>query len=133
MTKEAELTNRNNLTSTGQEPRTSRITCLPDVNIFTKSDETILEADMPGVNESSVEVMLDNDILTVKGTQIIDVPDGFIPVRGEFAPTEFTRRFEVSHDIDRNRITANVRNGVLRVVLPKGEHAKPKKIAISTN
>ena len=109
------------------------ITYTPPVDILVGPDETVLIADMPGVDERSVEADLENDVLTLKGQRHIEVPAGCSAARTEYAPTVFRRTFEVSHEIDRSRIKAAIRNGVLRVTLPRADYAKPRKITISSN
>jgi HSP20 family molecular chaperone IbpA len=81
---------------------------------------------MPGVDEGTVDVTLEKDMLTVYGT----VEAGGGATYAEYETGDYKRVFTVSDEIDRDGIKATVKNGVLKLVLPKAEQAKAKKIKI---
>jgi HSP20 family protein len=106
--------------------------CVPDADIRENDDEIVLEADMPGVDGKSADVSLESNILTIQGKTTGDSPRGHRLVREEHGVHRFRREFELSNAIDGAGITARLKNGVLRVQLPKGEGAKARKIEIGT-
>lgn len=106
---------------------------LPDVDIFETKDSIVLEADMPGVDESSIQVNLNGGVLTIEGTVALDDYQSLSPVYSEYRVGDYRRRFSVSNEIDADRIQGKMVNGVLHLQLPKAEKAKPRKISIATN
>lgn len=101
----------------------------PPVDIFETNEGLTLIADLPGVEKEGIEVGLDNDILTMKGT-VKDIPHGR-PVFSEYELLNFYRQFQITEGIDVEKITANLKNGILTIHLPKAEALKPKKIPIT--
>ena len=106
--------------------------CVPDVDIREDENEIVLDADMPGVDEKSADVSLENNILTIQGKTTGDSPKDHRLVREEYGVHRFRREFELSNAIDGTGITARLKNGVLRVHLPKGEGAQARKIEVGT-
>ncbi|PKN75307.1 MAG: heat-shock protein Hsp20 [Deltaproteobacteria bacterium HGW-Deltaproteobacteria-10] len=105
-------------------------TFVPRVDIYEAKDSLILIADMPGVDEKSVDVELEKNILTINGRVNIDeTPDKSL-VYSEYEAGDYERTFTLSDEIDREKIHATVKNGVLRLELPKAEKIKPKKITV---
>ena len=105
-------------------------TYLPKVDIIEgKNDVTIL-ADMPGVDEKSVTVDLDHNLLTLKGSFMLEAPDGFEQSYAEYESGHYQREFTLGDEIDGEGIEALVRNGVLTLKLPKSKKSQPRKIAV---
>jgi HSP20 family protein len=105
---------------------------LPPVDIYETEDALTLVADMPGVSQDTVEIDLDNDVLTIKGTPApLEAPGE--NVAREFDLLPWYRAFTLNADIDQERIKADLKNGVLTLTLPN--HAKrrdkPRKIPVS--
>jgi HSP20 family protein len=105
-------------------------TFVPRVDIYETKDALVLIADMPGVDEKSVDVELEKNILTITGCVNIDEAKDKTIVYSEYEIGDYERTFTLSDEIDREKICATVKNGVLRLELPKAEKVKPKKIAI---
>lgn len=104
---------------------------LPAVNIYETKDHVVLMADMPGVDEKSVDITLENDVLTIQGRSGVEAPQGLEPAYAEYSAGDYRRSFSLAAErIARDGIEASVKNGVLKVTLPKAEAAKPKKIAV---
>jgi HSP20 family molecular chaperone IbpA len=104
---------------------------IPHVDVIENQNEYILYADLPGVEEKGLDVTLEKEVLTIKGEAREEVPEGYTPRFTEFSPSIFERSFSVSDEIDRDKIKATIKNGVLKLVLPKAETAKVKKIEIT--
>ena len=92
----------------------------------------MLLADMPGVNESEIEITLEKDRLTIHGPVADRAPEGYRPIYSEFCIGDFERTFVLSNEIDRDGIEATFKNGVLRLSLPKAETSKARRIAIQS-
>ncbi len=105
----------------------------PAVDVIEKKDGFVLFADMPGVDSGSVNLTIEKDILTINGRAGADMPENYKPTLLQYHPGDYKRSFKVSDDVDRDKISASVANGVLKVVLPKAESQKARKIAISAN
>ncbi len=103
---------------------------LPATDVYERQDAIVVVADMPGVSEKDVEINLENEILTLQGTTQPTEQEGFDALYSEFVAGDYERAFAISEDVDRERIKATMKNGVLRVELPKSEKAQPRKIAV---
>ncbi|HPL63887.1 MAG: Hsp20/alpha crystallin family protein [Syntrophales bacterium] len=103
---------------------------LPNVDIVEKKDAIIVFADMPGVDEKSVNITLEKNVLTIGGSVEVEHYKGYDLSFAEYGIGDYERAFTVSEAIDREKIEASVSNGVLKLVLPKTEPMKPKKIEV---
>jgi HSP20 family molecular chaperone IbpA len=101
----------------------------PPVDIYENRDEIMLVADMPGTRREELDVRFANDTLTVSATRLIS-PQG-TPLVQEMAATELLRSFLVPKGIDTANINAELKNGVMRVHLPKSEALKPRQITVN--
>jgi len=104
---------------------------IPKVDIFETKESIVLIADMPGVDETSVDISLEKNILTINGTVTSTNFEGYTLVYTEYDTGDYQRAFTISDEVDRDKIEATVKNGVLKITLYKAEQAKAKKIAIS--
>ena len=103
---------------------------VPKVDIYETKEAIILVADMPGVDEKSVDVVLDKNVLTISGTaEPLSFKDYSIAY-AEYDFGDYQRAFTISDEVDKDRIEATVKNGVLRLTLHKAEKVKARKIAI---
>ncbi|VGO20225.1 Hsp20/alpha crystallin family protein [Pontiella sulfatireligans] len=103
---------------------------VPATDIYEKEDAILVRCDMPGVAQDQVDIRLDNTELEITGTQSAAKPGGVDLLAGEYETGVFRRKFNVPQLIDRDKIKARLRNGVLDIELPKAEQAKPRKIEI---
>jgi len=102
------------------------------VDIFETPEGSVLLADVPGCDEKDVELHLENDVLTITARRADEAEADHEATYAEYRPADYQRSFSVSELIDKGRIEATVKNGVLRVTLPKAEAAKPRRIAVKT-
>ena len=105
-------------------------TFVPRVDIFENKDSLFLVADMPGVDEKTVDIELEKNILTITGRVESGPIKDATMMYSEYEIGDYERVFTLSDEIDRDKIVATVKNGVLRLELPKAEKVMPKKIAI---
>lgn len=116
----------------GVEHTRDRKIFIPPVDIVESKDAILLTADMPGVEEKNVHVTLEKGVLTVLGEiEPVSVKDRKLAYE-EYEIGDFERSFTLSDEIDPDRIEATLKNGVLRLVLPKTEAARAKKIPVKT-
>jgi len=104
---------------------------VPYIDIAESQDALWLWADMPGVDEQSMDVRLDNGVLTIEGHVTLKEYENLSPVYTEYNVGDFVRRLALSDDIDTERIKAKMANGVLELELPKTERAKPRQIPVT--
>ncbi len=105
-------------------------TFVPRVDIYENKNALYLIADMPGVDEKTVDIALEKNILTLTGRVEEERIAGANLMYSEYEIGDYERVFTLSDEIDRDKIAATVKNGVLRLELPKAEKVKPKKIPI---
>jgi HSP20 family protein len=105
-------------------------TYVPPTDIYETDHEIYVAADMPGVNADGVTVELEGRTLTITGTPAAQTPEGGEALRTEYRPGGYTRAFTVSDAIERDKIRASMRDGVLTLVLPKAAPAKTKRIQV---
>lgn len=102
----------------------------PAVDIFQTEDAVLLYADMPGVDESGVDLTLERNQLTIRGSvHPVDLP-GQRLTYAEYGVGDFERTFTLSDEIDRSAIEASIKDGVLQVRLPKSKEAATRKITV---
>ena len=103
----------------------------PDVDIIEGKDKIVVIADMPGVNESSVDITLDDNVLTIYGRVDWNIPDKMKLTHAEYGIGDYQRIFTISGEINREKIEANVKDGVLRLTMPKNDAPKMRKITVN--
>jgi HSP20 family protein len=116
----------------GESTRPGR-SFVPDVDIYETADALHIRADVPGVDERSVNVHLDNHTLSLEGRVALDDYGDLGPVYTEYNVGHWVRRFTVSDAIAADRIEARIVNGVLELTLPKSDRAKARTITVSSN
>ena len=114
----------------GAERTRARRVYIPRVDIYENGDAVVLLADMPGVDENGVDVTLERNILTITGYIQDDERAGYGLAYREYGEGDYERTFALSDEVDRNRIEATIRDGVLMLTLPKAEEMKTRKIAV---
>ena len=87
--------------------------------------------EIPGVNKESVDVRVENDMLSVEGRVDFSNYAGFQPVYTEYNIGNYARSFQLSSKIEQGSIRAELKDGVMTLVLPKSEKAKPRKITVT--
>ena len=101
----------------------------PRVDILETDQEVLLLADMPGVKSNDVDVRFENGELTIHGRRF-GSNSGKKRVLWEYEPAHYHRAFRLNEDVAADKIEAQLKNGVLKVRLPKAETAKPRRIMV---
>jgi HSP20 family molecular chaperone IbpA len=104
---------------------------VPVTDIFETPEALTVVLEMPGVDRDSVEASVENDVLTIEGRIDFTKYEAMRPVYTEYNVGHYARSFEISDRIDQSKINAEIKDGVITIVLPKGEQAKPRKIQVS--
>lgn len=105
----------------------------PDVDICESENELMLLADMPGTPLENVEIDVQGDQLTVRGRVLLGDDNNARVLLREYRYGDYYRQFALSKAIDREKIEATMKDGVLKVVLPKVQAVKPRKIKVLTS
>ena len=105
----------------------------PHVDIYEVEDELVLQADMPGVTGSEIDIRFEDGMLTVHGPVKPRHGEKTRFLAREYGVGDFRRTFKVTEMVDASRITAEYTAGVLTLHLPKVEAAKPRKISVNVN
>jgi HSP20 family protein len=104
---------------------------LPNADIYETNDALNVVLEMPGVEKSSVEIRIEDGVLKVDGRLDFSKYRGLQPLYTEYNVGHYSRSFRLSSKIDQNKIGAELKDGVLSLVLPKVEEAKPRTIQVS--
>ena len=103
----------------------------PLMNIADNNEAIVIMAELPGVKKEDVHLTLDNGLLTISGERkSVVTPEGVEWLRNEIRTGAFSRAIELPRQVNVERISAELTNGILRVVLPKAEEAKPREVRI---
>jgi HSP20 family protein len=102
----------------------------PDIDILENPDHYVVYADLPGVDDKSVDVRLDRGTLTLDA-RLATLPEtGWSPIHTEYRVGSYHREFRISEDIDTSGVSAKMHNGVLELVLPKNAARRPRAIQV---
>lgn len=111
---------------------TNRRVLVPRADIFENDKEIVVLADLPGVDESSVDITVVKNILTITGSSQLEIPSGLRMSYCEFKLGDYQRRFTLPNEINRDSIQASMKNGVLRLTLPKSAESQIRKITVKS-
>jgi HSP20 family protein len=103
---------------------------LPTADIYESNDALKVVLEMPGVDKSSVDIRVEDDVLKIEGRLDFSKYQGLQPLYTEYNVGHYSRSFRLSSKIDQNKIAAELKDGVLSLVLPKVEEAKPRTIQV---
>jgi len=104
----------------------------PPIDIHECPEGLSLEADLPGATERNLRIQLEDNVLSLDARIDSPAPEGARLVHEEHRLGDYHRSFILSDEVDRDRITAELKNGVLRLFLPKAERARARRIEIKT-
>jgi HSP20 family protein len=102
---------------------------IPPANISAGENEYLVELEMPGVDQSGLDITVEGDELTIIGWRKNQSIEGDL-CYCESSPADYRRVFEIGPDVDAAKINAQMNQGVLRLRLPKSEKAKPRRIEV---
>jgi HSP20 family protein len=103
---------------------------LPTADIYETNDALHVVLEMPGVDKNSVDIRVEDGVLKIEGRLDFSKYQGLQPLYTEYNVGHYSRSFRLSSKIDQNKIAAELNDGVLSLVLPKVEEAKPRTIQV---
>jgi HSP20 family molecular chaperone IbpA len=103
---------------------------MPPVDVIEDASGITLYADLPGVPKDKLELQIEADTLTIEGEVVLKVPEGMEANHAEVSLPRYRRVFTLSKELDTTKVSADLNQGVLRLRIPKAEHAKPRRIEI---
>ncbi|MBS0202785.1 MAG: Hsp20/alpha crystallin family protein [Planctomycetes bacterium] len=113
-------------------PQVDPVVYTPPIDIFETPEGLVLLADLPGVTLESLELQVQDNKLTLYGKVQPDIPSEARLIHQEYAVGHFLRSFILSDEVDHERITAKLNQGVLEVVLPQLRKSEPRRIQVTT-
>lgn len=102
----------------------------PRVDVTETPDAYVLTADVPGVSMDAIEVTVEDDRLELSATRDPSAPEGHRPTIRQFSEGGYRRAFKIPEAIDRSAVQADLRDGVLRITLPKAAPVRPQKVQV---
>ena len=130
--KELQKADKTSVESSPVERTRSTRVFTPNTDIYEKEDALVLLADMPGVDDKSIDINVERNTLTIEGRIQPEEMEGREPLYSEYVTGDYRRSFTLSNEIDAGRIQASIKDGVLRLVLPKAKEAVPRKIEVQS-
>ena len=103
----------------------------PQVKITEKDDRVVLIAELPGVDGSLVDVVLENDTLTIRALKLALEFEGYELVQSQFGEGEYFREFQLNGYFERSSVEASVKDGILTVVLPKAKEELSHRVKVN--
>ena len=115
---------------TARQPATEGPALTPLMDIWETEAGIDLVADLPGVSRETLDIRVDGETLTIAGTLSLGEPEQMEALHAEIREPVFRRSFTLSRELDSGAIQANLKDGVLRLHIPRQEEAKPRKIEV---
>jgi HSP20 family protein len=134
MAQEVRTTEQRTPATTGSRERMpNRPVFIPPADIYETKDNIVVLAEMPGVASDGIDITLERRVLTIRGRSTPNEHAGYQRVYNEYTDGDYERVFTLSENIDRDRIEATLKDGVLHLTLPKAETARPRKIELKAS
>jgi HSP20 family molecular chaperone IbpA len=124
------MSDSNQVTRAAAVQNTQRA-ALPAIDVFEDASGITLLADMPGVPKEQLELKVEDEALLIEGAVQPRTPDGMEAIYAEVRTPRYRRSFTLSRELDTTRIEANLKDGVLRLRIPKQAHAQPRRITVT--
>lgn len=123
----------NEKTSLNKQDTRQEAAVLPPVDVIEDATGITLYADLPGVPKDKLNLRVEADTLTIEGEVGLTTPEGLQASHAEVQVPRYRRVFTLSKELDAEKIAAELAGGVLKLRIPKAEHAQPRKIAIKVS
>lgn len=102
----------------------------PPVDVFEDANGITLYADLPGVSRDKLDLQIESDTLTIEAESAIAAPEGLVSHHTEVGSPRFRRVFTLSKELDAEKVSAELAQGVLTLRIPKAAHAKPRRVEV---
>ncbi|WP_119287686.1 Hsp20/alpha crystallin family protein [Azohydromonas sediminis] len=116
--------------ATPTTPRRDEPALLPPVDVIEDATGITLYADLPGVPKDKLNLRVEGDTLSIDADLVLPLPQGMEASHAEVQLARYRRAFTLSKELDAAKVSAELTHGVLRVRIPKAEHAQPRRIEI---
>ena len=103
---------------------------IPNVDVVEDDAGIAIVADLPGVSKDKLSLRIDGETLQIEGEMASDAPEGMEAIYAEVRVPRYRRAFTLSRELDTGKIDASLKDGVLKLRIPKAEHAQPKRIEV---
>ncbi|MGN6579973.1 MAG: Hsp20/alpha crystallin family protein [Bordetella sp.] len=110
-----------------------QITLMPPVDIIENSQGVTLWADLPGVTKERLDVKVHDGNLYIEAQAVVPTPAGLRLQHAEIRQPHFARAFSLGADFDASKIDANLKDGVLKLTIPRRDEARPRRIDVRTD
>ena len=123
------MTEKTAVTQSGEAAR-NETTLLPPVDVIEDAGGITLYADLPGVPKDKLNLQVEADTLTIDAEVALVIPEGMEPSHAEVGLPRYRRVFTLSKELDAGKVAAEFDRGVLKLRIPKAEHAQPRRIEV---
>ncbi|MBV9008466.1 MAG: Hsp20/alpha crystallin family protein [Verrucomicrobia bacterium] len=103
----------------------------PALDVYQNNDNVVARVELPGMRKEDIEISLHDGMLTISGERKSEISEADKAARTECYVGKFRRSVSLPTQVDANKVSANYRDGILTVTLPKAEEAKPKQIQVN--
>ncbi|MBA2664041.1 MAG: Hsp20/alpha crystallin family protein [Bradymonadaceae bacterium] len=104
----------------------------PRCYLYDTGSSFLIQAEVPGISEKDLDVMVNDQTLTIRGERKDDVPKGYSVHRRERMPMQFTRSFTLPAKVEASKATAELKHGLLTIEIEKTKESKPRQISVKT-
>jgi HSP20 family protein len=130
-TKSMQEMEKQEITAPEDTERTRDCQCfVPRADIYEVDDQIVVVTDVPGASEESIEITVEKNVLTINAYVDPVKHEGYALTWAEYEVGDYQRSFRLSEEIDRNKIEATIKDGVLRLYMPKAKEAQARKISV---
>ena len=112
------------------KPSSAEAALMPRVDVIEDAYGITLYADLPGVPKDKLNLQVESDSLSIEGEVSLDTPECMEATHAEIGLPRYRRVFTLSKELDREKVSAELRNGVRKLRIPKAEHAQPRRIEV---
>ena len=106
---------------------------LPPVDVVEDSTGITVYADLPGASKDQLNLRVEGDQLSIEADMSLQLPEGLTPQHAEIDLARYRRAFTLSKELDASKVSAELSHGVLRVRIPKADHAQPRRINVQVS
>jgi HSP20 family molecular chaperone IbpA len=112
------------------QPTQTEAALMPPVDVIEDASGITLYADLPGVPKDKLSLQVEAETLTIEGEIVLDMPEGMESTHAEVNLPRYRRVFSLSKELDAEKVNAEFNHGVLKLRIPKAEHAQPRRVEI---
>jgi HSP20 family molecular chaperone IbpA len=127
------MNNQANIKKSESSEAAAEAAMMPPVDVIEDASGITLFADLPGVSKETLNLQLETNSLTIEGQVALNIPQDMESSHAEIKVPRYRRTFTLSKELDGEKATAEFKHGVLKLSIPKAQHAQPRKIEINVS